>query len=84
MDTTRIKRTAQGFVGGMAIMLGVLGGVTAAAATVAAAPNALEPYDGSGSGAGTAELGYAKSGLPAEQDRSGNANYGVGPTAEVV
>ncbi|MDP9367731.1 MAG: hypothetical protein M3Q03_05570 [Chloroflexota bacterium] len=84
MDEARMKRTAQGLIGGAAILLGVIGGVTGSAATVAVAPNAPEPYDGSGCGAGTAELRYAKSDLPVEQDRSGNANYGVGPTAEVA
>ncbi len=84
MDATGIKRAAQGFIGGTGIMLGVLGGVTGAAAAGAVTLSAPEYYDEGGYGGGASELRFAKSTVLAEQDRSGNANYRVGPTAEVV
>ncbi len=84
MDATRSKRMAQGFVGGMAIMLGVLGGATGAAAGGAVTLSAPEPYDGGGSGVGVVRLRFAQTDVPVQQAGSEYAKNRVGPIASVA
>ena len=84
MDATRMKRTAAGFVGGAAILLGVLGGATGAAAGGAVTLSAPQPYDGGRSGGAVVRLRFATNAAVAEQEQRGYATGRIGPTAEVA
>ncbi len=84
MDATRMKRTAVGFIGGTAILLGLFGGVTGTSAGGAVTLSAPEPYDGGGSGGGVVRLRFAQTDIPTEREGNGQATSRIGPTAEVA
>ena len=83
MDATRIKQTALGVIGGAAMLLGVFGGMTGAAAGGAVTLSAPEPYDGGGARGSVVQLGFSRTELPAASTGSGPAKHRIGPTSEV-